>query len=158
MRSRIKHGTGSMCELGITELHYQVSSTDQCNLTFYTTLLEAQYAMPEVPPNQRTFYRPTLLTTPLSPMQDLSGLPPRKRMHHMMPGFDVMSNTALQTQNLSLQESILFVRYETPCHSQNKTFMRSSVLSPYHLFLNYISRTIISKVYWYAQLQPIFFS
>lgn len=66
-----------------------------------TQLPEAQYAI-EVPQSQRPLYRPTLLTAPWSPMQDLSGLPPRKRIHHMMPGFDVMNATALQTQNLSL--------------------------------------------------------
>ncbi|PPR03817.1 hypothetical protein CVT26_000993 [Gymnopilus dilepis] len=36
--------------------------------------------------------------------QDLSGLPPRKRIHHdMMTGFDVMNGTPLQTQNMTLQ-------------------------------------------------------
>ncbi|KAJ7779569.1 hypothetical protein B0H14DRAFT_2961954 [Mycena olivaceomarginata] len=35
--------------------------------------------------------------------QDMSGLPPpRKRVHHMMPGFDVLSSAALQS-NMSLQ-------------------------------------------------------
>ncbi|KAJ3716413.1 hypothetical protein FB446DRAFT_295034 [Lentinula raphanica] len=37
-----------------------------------------------------------------SDFQDLSGLPPRKRMHHMIPGYDVMSNP-LQAQNMTLQ-------------------------------------------------------
>lgn len=67
----------------------------------YTSLLEAQYAI-EVPPTERAFYRSTLLTTSLSPTQDLSGLPPRKRIHPMISGFDVMGNSALQTQNMSL--------------------------------------------------------
>ncbi|KAJ3921243.1 hypothetical protein F5877DRAFT_36398 [Lentinula edodes] len=35
-------------------------------------------------------------------MLDLSGLPPRKRIHHMIPGYDVMSNP-LQAQNMTLQ-------------------------------------------------------
>ncbi|KAJ7704311.1 hypothetical protein B0H17DRAFT_1039231 [Mycena rosella] len=35
--------------------------------------------------------------------QDMTGLPPpRKRVHHMMPGFDVLSNAALQS-NMALQ-------------------------------------------------------
>ncbi|KAJ6591087.1 hypothetical protein DFH09DRAFT_193084 [Mycena vulgaris] len=35
--------------------------------------------------------------------QDMTGLPPpRKRVHHMMPGFDVLSNAALQA-NMALQ-------------------------------------------------------
>ncbi|KAJ3800999.1 hypothetical protein GGU11DRAFT_771222 [Lentinula aff. detonsa] len=34
--------------------------------------------------------------------EDLTGLPPRKRMHHMIPGYDVMSNP-LQAQNMTLQ-------------------------------------------------------
>ncbi|KAH7869516.1 uncharacterized protein C8R40DRAFT_738173 [Lentinula edodes] len=34
--------------------------------------------------------------------EDLSGLPPRKRIHHMIPGYDVMSNP-LQAQNMTLQ-------------------------------------------------------
>ncbi|KAF5355390.1 hypothetical protein D9757_012548 [Collybiopsis confluens] len=38
-----------------------------------------------------------------SEFQDLSGMPPRKRMHHMIPGYDVMSNPALQAQNMTLQ-------------------------------------------------------
>ncbi|KAE9405539.1 hypothetical protein BT96DRAFT_916015 [Gymnopus androsaceus JB14] len=38
-----------------------------------------------------------------SDFQDLTGLPPRKRIHHMMPGYDVMSNPALQAQNMALQ-------------------------------------------------------
>lgn len=37
-----------------------------------------------------------------SDFQDLSGLPPRKRIHHMIPGYDVMSNP-LQAQNMTLQ-------------------------------------------------------
>ncbi|KAF9530541.1 hypothetical protein CPB83DRAFT_850505 [Crepidotus variabilis] len=36
--------------------------------------------------------------------QDIPGLPARKRMHHaMIPGFDVMTGTPLQTQNMPLQ-------------------------------------------------------
>lgn len=36
--------------------------------------------------------------------QDISGLPPRKRMHHaMIPGFDVMNGAPMQPQNMSLQ-------------------------------------------------------
>ncbi|KAF9476089.1 hypothetical protein BDN70DRAFT_882857 [Pholiota conissans] len=36
--------------------------------------------------------------------QDMSGLPPRKRIHHtMIPGFDVMNGAPLQTQNMTLQ-------------------------------------------------------
>ncbi|KAF9078591.1 hypothetical protein BDP27DRAFT_1309834 [Rhodocollybia butyracea] len=38
-----------------------------------------------------------------SDYQDLTGLPPRKRMHHMIPGYDVMNNPTLQTQNMALQ-------------------------------------------------------
>lgn len=38
-----------------------------------------------------------------SDFQDLTGLPPRKRIHHMIPGYDVMSNPALQAQNMTLQ-------------------------------------------------------
>ncbi|KAF6751727.1 hypothetical protein DFP72DRAFT_473611 [Ephemerocybe angulata] len=33
---------------------------------------------------------------------DMSGMPPRKRMHHMMPEFDVMNAATLQPQNMSL--------------------------------------------------------
>ncbi len=36
--------------------------------------------------------------------QDMSGMPPRKRIHHaMIPGFDVMNGAPLQTQNMTLQ-------------------------------------------------------
>ncbi|KIK68351.1 hypothetical protein GYMLUDRAFT_35747 [Collybiopsis luxurians FD-317 M1] len=38
-----------------------------------------------------------------SEFQDLGGMPPRKRIHHMIPGYDVMSNPALQAQNMTLQ-------------------------------------------------------
>ncbi|KAJ7883295.1 hypothetical protein B0H13DRAFT_2538462 [Mycena leptocephala] len=34
--------------------------------------------------------------------QDMSGLPPRKRLHHMIPGYDVLSSAALQS-NMTLQ-------------------------------------------------------
>ncbi|KAF8153234.1 hypothetical protein B0H34DRAFT_722725 [Crassisporium funariophilum] len=38
------------------------------------------------------------------PCEDMSGLPPRKRIHHsMIPGFDVMNGAPLQTQNMTLQ-------------------------------------------------------
>ncbi|KAJ4490018.1 hypothetical protein J3R30DRAFT_3321487 [Lentinula aciculospora] len=37
-----------------------------------------------------------------SDFQDLTGLPPRKRIHHMIPGYDVMNNP-LQAQNMTLQ-------------------------------------------------------
>jgi len=36
--------------------------------------------------------------------EDITALPPRKRLHHMMPGFDVMNNAALHTPNLGLQQ------------------------------------------------------
>lgn len=36
--------------------------------------------------------------------QDLTGLPPRKRMHHaIMPNFDVMNGAPLQQANMTLQ-------------------------------------------------------
>lgn len=57
----------------------------------------------EVPPTQYDTYPAPLLTAPFSPVQDLTSLPPRKRVHHMMSGFEVMNNPALQGQNLGLQ-------------------------------------------------------
>lgn len=49
----------------------------------------------------RTWEHSTQLPEAQYAIEDLSGLPPRKRIH-MMPGFDVMSNTTLQTQNLAI--------------------------------------------------------
>ncbi|KAF8884233.1 hypothetical protein CPB84DRAFT_1838058 [Gymnopilus junonius] len=38
------------------------------------------------------------------PIEDMAGLPPRKRIHHdMIPSFDVMNGTPMQTQNMTLQ-------------------------------------------------------
>ncbi|TFK31952.1 hypothetical protein BDQ12DRAFT_693261 [Crucibulum laeve] len=34
--------------------------------------------------------------------EDMNGLPPRKRVHHMMSGFDVLNTAALQAQNMTL--------------------------------------------------------
>ncbi|KAG6840861.1 hypothetical protein C0991_003664 [Blastosporella zonata] len=34
--------------------------------------------------------------------EDMTGIPPRKRVHHMMPGFDVLSNAALNASTLSI--------------------------------------------------------
>ncbi|KAF9467142.1 hypothetical protein BDZ94DRAFT_54024 [Collybia nuda] len=45
---------------------------------------------PQLPDNQYT-------------CEDITSLPPRKRVHHMIPSFEVMNNPALQAQNLSLQ-------------------------------------------------------
>ncbi|GLB39837.1 hypothetical protein LshimejAT787_0703470 [Lyophyllum shimeji] len=36
--------------------------------------------------------------------QDITALPPRKRLHHMMPGFEVMNNATLHTTNLGIQQ------------------------------------------------------
>ncbi|KAJ3564902.1 hypothetical protein NP233_g7989 [Leucocoprinus birnbaumii] len=43
------------------------------------------------------------VSSQMANMHDLTSLPPRKRLHHMMPGFDVMSNPGLQTANMTLQ-------------------------------------------------------
>ncbi|KAF9445040.1 hypothetical protein P691DRAFT_806222 [Macrolepiota fuliginosa MF-IS2] len=52
---------------------------------------------------KRTWEHPGQLADGHYPCEDLTSLPPRKRIHHMIPGFDVMSNPGLQTANLALQ-------------------------------------------------------
>ncbi|RXW16916.1 hypothetical protein EST38_g8946 [Candolleomyces aberdarensis] len=43
------------------------------------------------------------LQDPYAQCEDISGMPPRKRMHHgMMPEFGVMNAASLQPQNMSL--------------------------------------------------------
>ncbi|KAF5384374.1 hypothetical protein D9615_003322 [Tricholomella constricta] len=37
-------------------------------------------------------------------LQDITALPPRKRLHHIMPGFEVMNNAALHTANIGIQQ------------------------------------------------------
>jgi hypothetical protein len=69
---------------------------------FFTyNLSDNQYC--EVPPTQYNAYPASLLTAPFSPVQDVTSLPPRKRVHHMMPGFEVLNNAALQAQTMGLQ-------------------------------------------------------
>ncbi|KAF8062253.1 hypothetical protein FPV67DRAFT_1507704 [Lyophyllum atratum] len=36
-------------------------------------------------------------------VQDINALPPRKRLHHMIPGFEVMNNATLHTPSLGMQ-------------------------------------------------------
>ncbi|KAF9011865.1 hypothetical protein BDQ17DRAFT_1396913 [Cyathus striatus] len=54
----------------------------------------------------RTWEHGTHLQDPNYSCEDMTALPPKKRVHHthpMMPSFDVMSNGALQPQNITLQ-------------------------------------------------------
>lgn len=60
--------------------------------------LDGQYTCEVLPGGSHPFSGPLI-----PPIQDLTALPPRKRLHHLMPGFEVMNNAGLHTQNLGLQ-------------------------------------------------------
>ncbi|KAF5350569.1 hypothetical protein D9756_008746 [Leucocoprinus leucothites] len=51
---------------------------------------------------KRTWDHPAQLTDGQYAYQDLTSLPPRKRLHHMIPGFDVINNPGLQPANMTL--------------------------------------------------------
>lgn len=60
-------------------------------------IIEHQYACEVSNPAQ------TVFSSPNPCFQDMNSLPPRKRVHHMMSGFDVLNSVALQSQNMTLQ-------------------------------------------------------